>query len=65
MFDIIWLLTQGGPAGKTQHLPVLAYLKVFRGSYSISEGATISIFMFLFLLIFMLIYLKVQKFEQR
>lgn len=65
MFDIIWLLTQGGPAGRTQHLPVLAYLKVFRGNYSISEGATISIFMFLFLLVFMLLYLKVQKFEQR
>ena len=29
-FDMPWLLTQGGPAGMTQHLPIFAYLKVFR-----------------------------------
>jgi multiple sugar transport system permease protein len=28
-FDIIWLLTRGGPLGATEHLPILAYRKAF------------------------------------
>src|SRR5262249_12275808 len=28
-FDIIWLLTRGGPLHATEHLPVLAYRKAF------------------------------------
>src|SRR5262249_11480015 len=28
-FDIIWLLTKGGPLGATEHIPILAYNRAF------------------------------------
>jgi len=42
VFDVIWLLTAGGPAGGTQTLPVLIYETAFKG-YQLSEAATISV----------------------
>jgi multiple sugar transport system permease protein len=42
VFDVIWLLTAGGPAGATQTLPVLIYETAFKG-YRLSEAATISV----------------------
>lgn len=42
VFDVIWLLTSGGPAGATRTLPVLIYETAFRG-YRISEAATIAV----------------------
>jgi multiple sugar transport system permease protein len=42
VFDIIWLLTSGGPAGGTRTLPVLIYETAFR-SYRISEAAAIAV----------------------
>lgn len=42
VFDIIWLMTQGGPAGGTRTLPVLIYETAFR-SYRMSEAATIAV----------------------
>jgi multiple sugar transport system permease protein len=42
VFDIIWLMTAGGPAGGTRTLPVLIYETAFRG-YRISEAATIAV----------------------
>jgi multiple sugar transport system permease protein len=42
VFDVIWLLTAGGPAGATQTLPVLIYDTAFKG-YRLSEAATISV----------------------
>lgn len=47
-FDIIWLLTGGGPSSATQHLPILVYLQVFH-EHSLSKGAAISVVMFLVL----------------
>ncbi|MBN9274799.1 MAG: sugar ABC transporter permease, partial [Mesorhizobium sp.] len=40
VFDVIWLLTAGGPSGGTQTLPVLIYETAFKG-YRLSEAATI------------------------
>jgi len=48
MFDFVWLLTGGGPAGATQHLPVFAYLKVFR-EYQLGLGSALALVMFGFL----------------
>ena len=31
-FDVIWLLTKGGPLNETETLPTLAYRKAFLGS---------------------------------
>jgi multiple sugar transport system permease protein len=42
VFDVIWLMTSGGPAGGTRTLPVLIYETAFRG-YRISEAATIAV----------------------
>jgi multiple sugar transport system permease protein len=42
VFDIIWLLTGGGPAGGSRTLPVLIYETAFKG-YRLSEAAAISV----------------------
>jgi len=62
-FDMPWLLTQGGPAGMTQHLPIFAYLKVFR-EHRVGLGASITITMFIFLLFCSLVYFRVYRFEK-
>ena len=51
VFDIIWLMTQGGPAGGTRTLPVLIYETAFR-SYRMSEAATIAVLSTLLLMVF-------------
>lgn len=42
VFDIIWLITAGGPSGGTQTLPVLIYETAFKG-YELSRAAAISV----------------------
>jgi multiple sugar transport system permease protein len=42
VFDIIWLLTAGGPAGGTRTLPVLIYETAFR-AHRVSEAAAIAV----------------------
>jgi multiple sugar transport system permease protein len=51
-FDIVWLLTRGGPLTATEHLPILAYIKTF-DMFDIGGGTAVatSIFVFLTLLI--------------
>lgn len=51
VFDVIWLMTAGGPAGGTRTLPVLIYETAFRG-YRISEAATIAVMATLLLMAF-------------
>jgi multiple sugar transport system permease protein len=51
VFDVIWLMTAGGPAGGTATLPVLIYETAFRG-YRISEAATIAVLATVFLMAF-------------
>jgi multiple sugar transport system permease protein len=50
-FDTIWLLTQGGPVGRTQTLPILAYLKAFQ-EYQLGAGAAASACIFMLLAVF-------------
>lgn len=54
VFDIIWLLTAGGPASGTRTLPVLIYETAFKG-YKMSEAATIAVLATLFLMAFAVI----------
>ena len=42
VFDIIWLLTGGGPADSTTTLPILIYRTAFKG-YRLSEAAAMSV----------------------
>jgi multiple sugar transport system permease protein len=42
VFDIVWLLTGGGPADTTTTLPILIYRTAFKG-YRLSEAAAMSV----------------------
>jgi multiple sugar transport system permease protein len=42
VFDIVWLLTGGGPADATTTLPILIYRTAFKG-YRLSEAAAMSV----------------------
>jgi multiple sugar transport system permease protein len=53
VFDIIWLLTAGGPADGTRTLPVLIYETAFK-SYRMSEAAAVAVLATLFLMGFAL-----------
>lgn len=59
-FNVIWLLTGGGPAGMTQHLPILSYLQAFQ-EFDIALGSATSIVGLLVLLVPMLIYVRSAK----
>jgi len=63
MFDFIWLLTGGGPAGATQHLPVLAYLKVFR-EFQLGAGSALSLVMFAFLVLCLALYVRIAPVDE-
>lgn len=57
VFDMLWLLTMGGPGTSTQTFPIYIYQKGFQ-EYKLSQAATAAVFMFLFLLIYGTIYLR-------
>ena len=62
-FDIIYLLTGGGPAGATKVLATLMYQKAFWGS-EMGYAAAIGVLMLVVLLLISIVYLfayKVQK----
>ena len=54
VFDIIWLLTAGGPAGGTTTLPILIYETAFKG-YRLSEAAALSVIATIVLVAFALL----------
>jgi ABC-type sugar transport system permease subunit len=45
IFDVIYLMTNGGPMGLTTTLPVLVYKRAFE-AYQMSQAATIGAYMF-------------------
>lgn len=56
VFDIIWLLTGGGPASGTTTLPVLIYDTAFK-KYRLSQAAAMSVLVGFFLLIFAALFI--------
>lgn len=54
-FDIIWLLTKGGPLSATEHLPILAYRKAFL-QFDLGGGAAVATLSFLLLTVLLAIY---------
>jgi len=56
-FDVIWLLTKGGPLNQTETLPTLAYRKSFL-EYNLGGGAAVATISFLILAGVILIYLR-------
>jgi len=59
-FTIIWLLTGGGPAGKTETIVVRIYQTAFR-FYDFSYAATIGVAGFLIVLGIALVFLYIQR----
>jgi multiple sugar transport system permease protein len=56
-FDVIWLLTGGGPAGGTTTLPVLIYDTAFK-QYRLSRAAAMSVVTGILLLVFALTFIR-------
>lgn len=54
-FDIVWLLTKGGPLHATEHLPILAYRDAFL-QYDVGGGATVATLSFLLLSVALALY---------
>ncbi|WP_276358376.1 carbohydrate ABC transporter permease [Cohnella caldifontis] len=59
-FDLVWLMTGGGPLERTETLPVTTYIYTF-SQYKIGYGVSIAVVSFLIMLIFMLIYLRLMN----
>jgi len=56
-FDIVWLLTRGGPSSSSETLPLLIFLKCF-GSYEFGYAAALAIVM-LFILTVIVIFCQI------
>ncbi|MBN9438035.1 sugar ABC transporter permease [Bosea sp. (in: a-proteobacteria)] len=63
-FDIIWLLTKGGPLGATEHLPIMAYKRAF-SLFDVGGGAAVATLSFLMLSIVVTIYLRLFPLEEK
>lgn len=57
VFDVIWLLTGGGPSSATTTLPILIYDTAFT-QYRLSQAAAISVLVGILLLIFAALFLR-------
>lgn len=64
VFDMIWLLTRGGPGNATQTFPIFIYQKGFQ-EYRLSQAATAAVFMFIFLLVYGTTYLRTVTLEEK
>jgi multiple sugar transport system permease protein len=56
VFDVVWLLTGGGPASGTTTLPVLIYETAFK-KYRLSQAAAMSVIVGIVLLIFAAVFI--------
>lgn len=63
-FDLVWLLTGGGPLSRTETLPILAYLKTFR-LQEVGEGAAVAVTMLVVLLIATFVYFRILNLEEQ
>ena len=63
IFDMLWLLTSGGPVGRTTTLPVLIYETAFN-LRAIGRGTAISIVLFLLLGVFVLAYFQQDEMQE-
>ena len=57
IFDVIWLLTKGGPSGGTTTLPVFIYEEAFT-RFELGNAAAGSVITTLFLLTFVILFLR-------
>jgi len=57
VFDVIWVMTGGGPVNATEVLPTLAYRESFN-RFNFGEGAAISVIMLGMLFVIALLYIR-------
>jgi multiple sugar transport system permease protein len=62
-FDVIWLLTQGGPLGATEHLPILAYQLTFR-LFDVGGGAAVATINLVLLLAVVAAYFRLFRLDE-
>lgn len=63
VFDLIWIMTGGGPIGATEVLPTLAYKLVFQ-QFQFGSGAAVLNLQVLVLLVLAVAYLRAQRREE-
>jgi multiple sugar transport system permease protein len=63
-FDIVWLLTKGGPLSATEHLPVLAYRRAFM-QFDVGGGAAVATLSFLVLTAVIALYFHYRPLEEK
>lgn len=56
-FNLIWIMTQGGPVKKTMHIPILSYTQAFR-QFEIGKGSAVAVAGFSFLIVFIVLYFR-------
>ncbi len=59
-FEVIYLLTRGGPLRSTQHLPILAYTELFV-NFRMGQAAAVAVLGFLILAAASAVYLKMHR----
>jgi multiple sugar transport system permease protein len=64
VFDIIWIMTKGGPGTATEVLPTLAYRLSFI-NFNFGQSAAVSVIILAILLIAAVLYLKVTFSEEK
>ena len=62
-YDLIQMITGGGPAGATTHLPIMIYQNSF-GNPNIAYASAISVFLGALMFIFVVIYVKKSNFTE-
>ncbi|MFI3211971.1 MAG: sugar ABC transporter permease [Eubacteriales bacterium] len=62
VFDLIYIMTKGGPARTSQTLPYFSYELSFQ-TYKFGEGAAVSVLIFMFIMVFGFFYLRTTKNE--
>jgi multiple sugar transport system permease protein len=62
-FDLIFLLTGGGPVTSTQTLPLLVYKEAFKLN-QMGMASAYAVLMMLFMAIFMLLYIRKTRSEE-
>jgi multiple sugar transport system permease protein len=63
IFDMVWLLTSGGPVGSTTTLAVFIYEIAFN-TQNIGRGTAISIVLFAMLAVFVVAYFQQEEFQE-
>jgi len=63
-FDLVWLLTGGGPLEKTETLPIYIYLNTFKLN-EVGYGATVAVTSAVIMMVIMYVYLKITNYSPK